>query len=198
MKMIKESVLLLIISCIILMPLSGQSYTQDDVANILESVNIPQMPFRQSVILSVCSSLMAGGTGDRIMLIRSVNHLNKWTNNDLVNNLLQDSSDAVKIETIKYLYKQVSGGSRIQPEVRVVLTKLYNHNSTPLDHYLNALCALAVDSSALPFDMESGQEARINYIEIMALKGIDIDTMQMTQSEINLYRTVRSQGSNSE
>lgn len=198
MKMIKKSVLLIIISCIALTALSGQSYTQDNVVNILEAASIPQVPFHEAVHLSVCSSLITGETQNKIILIRSLNHLNKETNNTLVNKLLQDNSIAVKIETIKYLYARVSGGSRIHPEVRETLTGLYSHNNALLNHYLNTLCALAVDMDKLPFDMESGQTARINYIEITAMKGIDIDTLQMTDNEINLYSAIRSQGSNSE
>lgn len=195
---IEKTILLLIISCIAMMPLSGQSYTQGNVVNILEAVSIPQVPFRKALNLSVCSIMTAGQIGDKIILMRSLNYLNKSTNSALINKLLQDSSTAVKIETIKYLYRQVSRGSRIHPEVRAILTGLYTHNNALLNHYINALCALAVDSSDLPFGMESDQAGRINYIEIMALKGIDIDTMQMTENEIKLYSTIRSQGSNSE
>ncbi|MDY6787426.1 MAG: hypothetical protein SVK54_04805, partial [candidate division WOR-3 bacterium] len=63
---IEKTILLLIISCIAMMPLSGQSYTQGNVVNILEAVSIPQVPFRKALNLSVCSSLTAGQIGDKI------------------------------------------------------------------------------------------------------------------------------------
>ncbi|MFO8061487.1 MAG: hypothetical protein R6U31_01010 [bacterium] len=196
--MIKKTVLLIIISCIALMPAGASAYSQTGIVNILEAVSIPQVPFRGALNLSVCSSLMAGGTYDKIILIRSLNHLNRPINNGLVNKLLQDSSIAVKIEAVKYIYSRLITGSNISHEVKETLTGLYDHRNSVLDHYLNTLSVLALDMDELPFDMKSGQSGRVNYIEITALKGIEIDTMQMTQSEMNLYRVIKSQGSNSD